>query len=290
MIFNGLEELHLYTECLSKHSIASIYDKCCDVKKLSLSALSMVRCDAILGEINLHLTKLESLAVQCSSRTTFVPFLESIPSLPRLSSLSMVFCEKINDRSAGCFNLPYLRSLTITRNRKISAAGFKLIFANCPRIEILTIRECFMFGDEAVEAITESLPHLKSLDVCNSSGITLNSIRLIITRLRSLTTLRIDDCHRILKQWRNASQYIGNLISLRNFYCKYPEFFFYDLPNELIVQYQSDDDCFDYDSANDASDLDDLAELQEQLMAMNEQVVDPGNEDADVVVISDDDD
>lgn len=70
---------------------------------------------------------------------------------------------------------------------QISVEGFKRIFVNCPRIEILTIQECPMFGDDAVEALTKSLPNLKSLDVSNSSGITLNSIRLIVTRLTSLT-------------------------------------------------------------------------------------------------------
>lgn len=296
MSFDSLEELHLYTECLSKHTIVNIYEKCCRVKKLSLSALSMMRCDSTLGEINLHLTKLESLAVQCSSRTTFVPLLQAIQRLPRLFSFSIVFCEKINDRSAGCIILPFLRSLCITRNRKISAAGIKILSTNCPRIDSLTIRECPMFGDDAVEVITESLSNLTALDISNSSAITLNSIRLILTRLRCLCTLRIDDCPKILKQWRNASQYTGNLFSLRNFYHKYPEFFIYDLPSDFVTQYESDDDCFDYDSANDASDTENLDDIEELFNPLNEHLVDADNEiihnaveDADIIIISDND-
>lgn len=60
------------------------------------------------------------------------------------------------------------------------------------------------------------------------------------------------------------------------------------------MQNQSNDNCFDYDSANDVSDLDDL---DEQLIALNERILDAGNdiipyvmENADVVIISDDDD
>lgn len=83
---------------------------------------------------------------------------------------------------------------------------------------------------------------------------------------------------------------------MRNFYHKYPEFFIYDLPSDFVTQYESDDDCFDYDSANDASNSENLDDVEDLFIALNEQLVDVDNEiirnaveDAEIIIISDDD-
>lgn len=290
MNFGHLEELHLHTERLTKHTMAIVYVRCPNLKRISLSALSMMRCDTILGSIGLQLSELEAVDVKCSALTTFIPFFISIASLTRLTALTIYFCEKITDHTILHIYLPYLSSFSITRNRKISKVGLEVLFTNCPRIKLLTVCGCAGIDDDAIKTITVCLPHLEYLNISDTMGITLNSVRYIITSLKFLRDLRLENCQRLFTQWRLAPHYISTFTSLRNYHDAYPEFFYYDLPVEPIRTYDSED-CYYYDSGENSSEFDEFSE--DDVIGPGEQLVvqpNPSNRLEEVVVLSDDDD
>lgn len=284
MDFANLEELYLHTHKLGRKAMETIYEKCSGLKKLTLAALSMMRCESLLGTIGDQLPDLVEVGVQCSSRTTFIPFLQSIHTLKRLDSLSFAFCDYITNETLMQIQLPYIRTLRITRNVKISTEGLQSLLNNCPSIVSLTIRKCPAIDDEAVKIITTCLPYLEFLDISESPIITLNSIRYIMENCSSLKDLQIENCRRLLIQWRNAPYYIDNIYSLRSYYNMYPEFFYYHLPSEPAEEYDSDY-CFYYDSDADLSDIDDVIDDIEPEVP-NSPV--RSNEEADdIIVLSD---
>lgn len=182
-------------------------------------------------------------------------------------------------------NLPYLKTFKITQNVKISKDGLKNLFINCPRISALTIRECASIDDEAVKIIATSLPQLEILDISESHVITLNSIRYILENCIFLKVLKIENCRRLLIQWRNAPHYINSLKSLRNYYNMYPEFFYYHLPVESAEKYDSDD-CIYYDSEADLPDIDDFIENIDPKIPKSAEHSNIDNDE--IIVLSDD--
>ncbi|XP_065079300.1 uncharacterized protein LOC135702204 [Ochlerotatus camptorhynchus] len=253
MDFENLEELRLHTKKLTRNTMETIYEKCAGLKKLTLTALSMVRCESILASIGDRLADLVEIDLQCSSRTTFIPFFKSIVTLKQLDSLSICCCDFITNKTLIQIHLPYLSTLKITRNFKISKEGLQDLFSNCPRIVSLTIRKCPAIDDEAVKIVTTCLPQLKVLDISESPIITLNSIRYIMENCNFLKDLQIENCRRLLIQWRNAPYYISSIHSLRSYYNMYPEFFHFHLLSEPAQECDSDY-CFYNDSEADISD------------------------------------
>lgn len=140
---------------------------------------------------------------------------------------------------------------------EITRVGLQEMFTKCFRIKHLTLRRCPGVNDDVVELIADKLPNLEYLDISESSEITLNSIRHIITGLRFLTKLQLNNCRRILMQWRFAPQYIDNFECLKKYHDSYPEFFYYNLPIENPAPPNHYDDFY-YDSNEDYSDIDDF--------------------------------
>ncbi|XP_055642779.1 F-box/LRR-repeat protein 2-like isoform X2 [Toxorhynchites rutilus septentrionalis] len=295
MEFTKLEELELHTEEMIGMLLQNVYKKCRMLKRIGLSALSLAYCNRILGSINMHLPKLEAIDIQCSSRTTFVPLFDSIKSLEQLTSITICFCNAITDQTIMHINIPFLRSFSITGNRKISRTGLQRLFDNCPRIKTLTVRDCTRLSDEAVKIISTQV-QLEYLDINESPEITINSIRYIMDNLIHLRELKIDNCKRILTLWRSAPQFIQNIHSLRRYYNTYPEFFYYHLSDEPVDDKFTDDnrDFYDYEDLASEESEDSLFEeyvrYKEQIEQddPNEEQMDNRN-NAEIIVLSDDD-
>ncbi|XP_055549862.1 uncharacterized protein LOC129732735 isoform X6 [Wyeomyia smithii] len=151
----------------------------------------------------------------------------------------------------------FLNFCDYLRATEISSVGLQEMFVKCFRIKHLTLRGCPGVNDGVIKMMVEKLPDLEHLDVSESSEITLNSIRYIITGLRCLTKLRMDNCRRILVQWRFAPQYINNVQCLRLYHDTYPEFFYYNLPTVNSEPPKSNNYIY-FDSNDDSSDLDEL--------------------------------
>ncbi|XP_055549854.1 uncharacterized protein LOC129732735 isoform X2 [Wyeomyia smithii] len=188
MIFEKLTELQLYTERFSKNTMKIIYAKCSGLKTLTLSALSMMRCQETLGTIGCKLLNIETIDIHCSSQTDFAAFLKSAETLRHLRSLHLFYCEKITDHTIASICMPYLSSFKLSHNRQ---------------------------------------------------------------------KLRMDNCRRILVQWRFAPQYINNVQCLRLYHDTYPEFFYYNLPTVNSEPPKSNNYIY-FDSNDDSSDLDEL--------------------------------
>ncbi|XP_053695281.1 uncharacterized protein LOC128742828 isoform X2 [Sabethes cyaneus] len=187
MVFRKLEELHIHTERLPKDAMRIIYEKGLDLKNLTLSTLSLLRCEESLGIIGNKLPNLNAIEVHCSTNTDFQAFLRSAETLKRLKTLQFVYCEKITDSTIGSVDMPYLFSFNLSYNRQISNVGLKQMFTKCIRIKHLSLCGCPGVNDDVIEMIAARLPGLENLNISESSEITLNSIRHIINGLRFLT-------------------------------------------------------------------------------------------------------
>ncbi|XP_055602954.1 F-box/LRR-repeat protein 7-like [Uranotaenia lowii] len=262
MNFTMLSDLQLQSHKLNRHVIFEIYKKCPRLKRLALCATSLLNCDSVLGKIAVNLNQLRELALECSTRTSFLPLMASLNYLNNLTTLSIHRCENITDESISFLNIPFLTRLQIVQNRKISKVGLNDLFCHCIRLKDLTIRECIGVDDDAVDTICTCLPLLEKLDLSSSPTITLNSIRYIMNGLKYLKSLRLEDCQRILVQWRSAPRYLCSLYALKSFYRAYPEFFYYNLPIEENDRY-SDDYYYYYDSSSSYASTDGEDEFED---------------------------
>lgn len=282
-----LEELRLHASIITKYTMMHIYEKCNELRKLTLAALSLLRCEKMFGSIGERLPHLSEIELQCGSRTTFIYFFESVLFLKHLRTLAFIYCDLITNKTLTNVKLPYLRKLEIVKNVKISKEGLQHLFTNCPRISSLTLRGCPGIDDDAVQVIVACLPWLEYLDISKSARITLNSIRLIFEGCRFLKDLQIDDCGRLLIEWRQAPCYIHSFHRLKKYYNAYPEYFYSYLPVEKIGSLDSDF-CYYEDSSVDLSDIGDYEDDDEPSGPLNDELNHDEEEAEHIIVISDD--
>lgn len=289
---NQLEELRLHVRRITKYTMMHIYEKCKGLKILTVAALSVLRGENMLGSIGERLPHLSEIELQCGSRTTFVPFFESAASLKNLTTLVLTYCNFITNKTLANVTLPYLRKLVIIQNLKITKEGLQNLLTNCPKITTLILRGCNGTDDEAVQVIASCLPRLEYLDISESPRITLNSIRFIFEGCRFMKDLNVDDCSRLLIEWRLAPSYIHSFYELKKYYYTYPEYFYSYLAMEPKDEYDSDYCYYEGDTSGDLSDIGDFVDDYEPV---NNEPGDPIDnqpnqiDDIDhIIVISDD--